>query len=130
MFENKHLSKRHEKSDLTSNLEKVIRPAVDVFEDEAGITLLADIPGVNKNGLEIEVDNDSLSISGQVNIEIPKKLDALYADVRSTRYQRSFSLSKELDREKVDAQLQNGVLTIRIPKKEEHKPRKIAVSVH
>ena len=54
-------------------------------------------------------------------------MEALYADVRSTRYQRSFSLSSELDGNKVEASLKDGVLTLRIPKREQYKPRKIEV---
>lgn len=108
-------------------LDYAIRPPVDIFEDERGITLLADMPGVSKERLDIDVDRDSLSIQGSSAIEVPKGMEALYADVRSTRYQRSFSLSRELDGENITANLKDGVLTVRIPKREEHQPRKIEV---
>jgi HSP20 family protein len=107
--------------------EQSMRPAVDIFEDDTGITVLADMPGVSKDQLDIQIDSDSLSIVGNVKIPLPKNMDALYADVRATRYQRSFSLSRELDADNVDATLKNGVLTVRIPKREEHKPRRIEV---
>jgi HSP20 family molecular chaperone IbpA len=107
--------------------ERVIRPAVDIFEDSAGITLRADMPGVSKEKLEIHVDRDTLSVEGEAVISTPEDMEALFADVRSTRYQRSFALSGELDTEKVDANLKDGVLTLRIHKREEHKPRKIEV---
>lgn len=117
----------NETSREPENGKDAIRPAVDIFEDETGITLLADMPGVSKERLEVTIDGDSLSIVGTVAIDLPESMDALYADVQTTRYQRSFSLSRELDGENVDAHLKDGLLTLRIPKKEEHRPRKITV---
>jgi len=107
--------------------EEAIRPAVDIFEDDTGITLLADMPGVSKERLDVHVDHDSLSIEGLSDIDMPKEMEALYADVRSTRYQRSFSLSRELDGDNIKANLKDGVLTVHIPKRVEHKPRKVEV---
>ena len=107
--------------------EPAIRPAVDIFEDKTGITVHADMPGVSRDRLDIQIDSDSLTITGDVGIPAPENMEAVYADVRSSRYQRSFSLSKELDSDSIEASLKNGVLTLRIPKREEHKPRKIEV---
>lgn len=109
--------------------EQPIRPAVDIFEDDTGITLQADMPGVSKERLEVKIESDSLSIQGKADIPMPAGMEALYADVRATRYERSFSLSSELDGEKVDASLKDGVLTLRIPKREKFQPRKIEVRV-
>ena len=109
--------------------ERPMRPPVDIFEDETGITLQADMPGVTKDRLEIKIDSETLSIQGQADIPMPEGMEALYADVRATRYERSFSLSSELDTEKVDASLKDGVLTLRIPKREKFQPRKIEVRV-
>ena len=109
--------------------QRTIRPAVDIFEDDTGITLQADMPGVSKDDLNIHIDNDSLSIDGEISIPTPENMDAVYVDVRYSRYQRSFSLSRELDGENIDASLKDGVLILRIPKREEHKPRKIEVRV-
>ena len=107
--------------------ESAIRPAVDIFEDDTGITVQADMPGVSRDRLDVRIDNDTLSVEGDAVIPMPEGMDPLYADVRSTRYQRSFSLSRELDGDKIDAHLKDGVLTLRIPKREEHKPRRIEV---
>lgn len=107
--------------------ERAIRPAVDIFEDKTGITVHADMPGVSRDRLDIQIDSDSLTITGDVGIPTPENMEAVYADVRSIRYQRSFSLSKELDSDNIEANLKDGVLTLRIPKREEHKPRKIEV---
>ena len=109
--------------------EASIRPAVDIFEDESGITLHADMPGISKERLKVKVEGDTLMIEGDAEIPMPEGMEPLYADIRATHYQRSFSLSSEMDTEKVEASLNQGVLTLRIPKREEHKPRKIEVKV-
>jgi HSP20 family molecular chaperone IbpA len=100
---------------------------VDIFEDEIGITLMADLPGVTKEGLDIQLDKETLSIDGKVQIDMPETMQAVYADVNVTRYQRSFALSSELDGDKVEASLKDGVLSLRIPKREQYQPRKIEI---
>ena len=128
MTEAKHVAPREAgKVPYTGKHERIIRPAVDIFEDETGITVHADMPGVAKDRLDIQVDAEGLSIAGDVAIPLPEAMEAVHADVRSRRYERSFSLSRELDAEHIDASLKDGVLTLRIPKHEEHKPRKIEV---
>ncbi|MCO6412479.1 MAG: Hsp20/alpha crystallin family protein [Thiogranum sp.] len=111
----------------TREQERAILPAVDIFEDSGGLTLKADMPGVSSERLDVQVDGESLSIEGKVEIPVPEQMNALYADIRSTRYQRSFSLSSELDPDNIEASLKDGVLTLRIPKREEHRPRRIEV---
>lgn len=108
--------------------EVVLRPAVDIYEDARGITLKADLPGVSRDRLNIQVDGNTLSIEGQLSISMPETLEALYADVRATRYQRSFTLSNELDTGQVKAEMKDGVLTLNVPKRAELQPRKIEVS--
>ena len=107
--------------------EQAILPAVDIFENESGITVQADMPGVSRDRLDVHIDSDTLAIEGLAEIPMPEGMDVMYADIRSTRYQRSFSLSRELDTERVEASLKDGVLTLRIPKREEHRPRRIEV---
>ncbi len=109
--------------------EAVLRAPVDIYEDKEGITLVADLPGVDKDRLAIHVDNDTLVVEGRARIDMPEGMEALHADVRSTLYRRSFALSGELDSEHIDAGLKDGVLRVRIPKKAEAKPRKIEVRV-
>ena len=104
-------------------------PRVDVLEDESGITLFADLPGVPRDALEIHVEGDSLTIEGAVTAATPEALQAAYAEVRVPRYRRSFSLSHELDGGRIEAQLKDGVLRLRIPKQEHAQPRRIAVKV-
>lgn len=104
-------------------------PAVDIFEDGHGITLRADLPGVSRDRLDIQVEDDTLTIAGDAAIEMPEGMKPLYADVRATRYRRRFTLSRELATDRISAQLTDGVLTLTIPKREELRPRKIEVSV-
>jgi HSP20 family molecular chaperone IbpA len=107
--------------------ELMLRPPVDIFEDGNGITLIADMPGVSKDRLNLQVDRDSLIVEGEAEIDMPEGMEALHADVRSTRYRRSFALSGELETDGIDAGLKDGVLRVHIPKRAEVRPRKIEV---
>ncbi len=113
----------------TSESGYVLRPPVNVFEDAEGITLEADMPGVSKDQLKLKVDRDSLLVEGDIHFDMPEGMEALHADIRATRYSRSFALSRELDTESIDASLKDGVLTLRIPKRAEVRPHKIDVRV-
>ena len=104
-------------------------PRVDVLEDDTGITLLADLPGVSRDSLEIQVEGDSLLIEGAVAAATPEAMEAAYAEVRVPRYRRSFTLSRELDGGRIEAQLKDGVLRLRIPKQEHAQPRRVSVKV-
>lgn len=109
--------------------EATLLPAVDVFEDATGITLLADLPGVAKEQLHLHLEADSLSIEGEVALEMPEGMEATHAEVSLPRFRRVFTLSKELDGHKVTAEFRNGVLKLRIPKLEHAQPRRIEVQV-
>ncbi len=104
-----------------------LRPPVDVFEDADGITLRLDMPGVSKERLSVQTDKDSLTIEGDVQIAMPEGMEPMYAEIHSTHYRRSFTLSGELDSDKTEASLKDGVLTLRIPKRAELRPRRIEV---
>jgi HSP20 family protein len=108
---------------------QAMTPRVDVLEDETGITVVADMPGVSKDSLEIKVENDALSIEGAVSAATPQAMEATYAEVRIPRYRRSFTLSRELDTGRIEAQLKDGVLRLRIPKHEQARPQRISVKV-
>jgi HSP20 family protein len=109
--------------------EAAVLPPVDVIEDATGITLYADLPGVPKDKLNLRVEADSLTIEGEVGLTTPEGLQASHAEVQVPRYRRVFSLSKELDPDKIAAELANGVLKLRIPKAEHAQPRKIEIKV-
>ena len=129
MTETRDVSKQEAGSaqDLKQQEQQAILPAVDIFENESGITVQADMPGVSKDRLDVHIDSDTLSIEGRAVIPMPEGMDALHADIRPTHYQRSSSLSRELDTDRLEAGLKDGVLTLRIPKREEHRPRRIEV---
>jgi HSP20 family protein len=106
---------------------RAMLPRVDVLEDATGITLLADLPGVPKDRLEIKVEGDSLLIEGEVTPLTPERLEPVYAEVRVPRYRRAFTLSRELDAGQIQANLKDGVLELRIPKQAHAQPRRIEV---
>jgi len=128
MSEKQEVTKQDtERNDAARAMESAIRASVDIFEDKTGITVRADMPGVSRERLDIKIDKDTLSIEGRAEIPMPDGMEPLYADIRSTRYQRSFSLSSELDADKAEASLKDGLLTLRIPKREQYQPRKVEV---
>ena len=102
-------------------------PNVDVVEDDAGITISADLPGVPKDKLLLRIEGETLQIEGEVVSDAPEGMEAIYAEVRLPRYRRAFTLSRELDTEKINASMKDGVLNLRIPKAEHAQPRRIEV---
>jgi HSP20 family molecular chaperone IbpA len=109
--------------------EPALLPPVDVIEDASGITLYADLPGVPKDRLHVQVEADTLTISGETAITMPQRMAATHVEVNLPRYRRSFTLSKELDPEKLSAELKNGVLKLRIDKAAHAQPRKVEIKV-
>lgn len=109
--------------------EGALVPPVDVIEDAAGITLYADLPGVPKEKLHLHVDAETLTIEGELGLVLPEGIASTHAEVSLPRYRRSFTLSRELDADKVKAEFANGVLTLRIPKADHALPRKIEIAV-
>ncbi len=109
--------------------EPALLPPVDVIEDASGITLFADLPGVPKEKLSLQLQSDSLTIEGEIALNTPEGMESSYVEVRLPRYRRVFTLSKELDSEKASAEFKNGVLKLRIPKAEHVQPRKIDIKV-
>ena len=102
-----------------------MQPPVDVVEDASGITLYADLPGVPKDKLNLHLDGDTLTIEGEIALDLPAGMAAGHAEVELPRYRRVFTLSRELDSDKVDAAFRHGVLTLRIPKAAHAQPRKV-----
>jgi len=115
--------------DDTTRREAALLPPVDVIEDSSGITLYADLPGVPRDKLDLRVEGDQLRIEADFLIALPQGLEPSHAEVQLTRYRRAFTLSSELDADQVGAELNNGVLRVRIPKAAHAQPRRIAVNV-
>jgi HSP20 family molecular chaperone IbpA len=132
MSENTNMAKQDtqaapEKQGQKDRRELAMVPPVDVIEDGSAITLLADMPGVPRDKLSIQLEPDSLTIEGEVSLDVPGGLESSHAEVRLPRYRRVFSLSRELDTENTSAEFKNGVLTLRIPKAAHVQPRRIEV---
>ncbi|MGQ9685420.1 MAG: Hsp20/alpha crystallin family protein [Thiobacillaceae bacterium] len=113
----------------TRREEATLLPAVDVIEDAQGITLYADLPGVPKDRLSLQIEAGTLTIEGEVALDLPEGMEATHAEVGLPRYRRVFTLSNELDSDKVSAELSQGVLKLRIPKVEHAQPRRIEIQV-
>ena len=109
--------------------EAALLPSVDVIEDTDGLTLFADLPGVPRDKLSLQVESDTLTIEGEIALDLPEGVEATHAEVDRARYRRVFTLSKELDVDKVGAEFSQGVLKLRIPKAEHAQPRKVEIQV-
>jgi HSP20 family molecular chaperone IbpA len=105
----------------------VYTPDVDILEKDDSIIVLADIPGVRESNVDITLEKDVLSIYAKVEPEVPEKHQLLRAEYGVGDYQRSFTLSNEIDREKIEATVKNGVLRLVLPKAKPAQTRKIAV---
>src|SRR5690349_52340 len=84
---------------------RTLTPAVDVLEDEGGITVKADLPGVSRDDLTIRVDGDTLVVEGAMSLGEAPNLGAVYAEVKLAHFKRTFVLSRDLDTERIDAAL-------------------------
>ncbi len=104
-------------------------PPVDVFENESGITLLADVPGATREGLAVRVDGDTLTLEATASTAGPENMELVYGEAQFPSYRRQFTLSRELDSSRIEASLKDGVLRLAIPKLEEAKPRRIEVRI-
>ena len=106
-----------------------LTPPVDVIEDTNGITLYADLPGVHRDKLNLQVEADTLTIEAESDLSVPEGLTSSHTEVGLARFRRVFTLSKELDTERVSAELSQGVLTLRIPKAQHAQARRIEVQL-
>jgi HSP20 family protein len=109
----------------TRESELYMSPAVDIFETADGLTVVADVPGVAKDGLDINVDNRILTIRGSVSL--PQREGMISQEFGMLNYFRQFKLTDEVDQANIKASLEQGVLTLALPKAEHAKPRRIEV---
>ena len=121
-----------EKAEVTTSAEQirpgaVFTPAVDIFETDKEITLLADMPGVKADSLNIDLHENVLSLDGDVRSpEGGDEMD-VFREYRTGKYYRQFTLSQAIDQSKIEAAMKDGVLRLNLPKVEAATPRKIAV---
>jgi HSP20 family molecular chaperone IbpA len=102
-------------------------PRVDIYETDDAIVILTDMPGVDENSVDITLEKNVLSINGYVEPVQPDNYSLAYAEYDMGDYQRSFTLSDEIDRDKIEAVVKNGVLRLQLPKAGPAKTRKITV---
>jgi HSP20 family molecular chaperone IbpA len=106
---------------------RLFTPSVDIIEDRDSLYLIADMPGVDENSVDITLEKNLLTIYGTVEPEVPENHRLVSAGYGIGDYQRTFTLSDEIDREKIEATVKNGVLRLILPKAEAAKTRKIPV---
>jgi len=106
---------------------KYISPPVDIYETEDALMVLADMPGIQKDDLDIRVEDDILTIRGNTTYEQPSNL--LRGEFNLMSFYRQFRLNEEVDQSKISAEIKHGVLTIMLPKAEKAKPKQISVKV-
>lgn len=122
-----------DKKELASNEQtrpgRTYVPDVDIYETRDSLWLWADMPGVDENSLEVRVADGVLSLEGRVALQEYDSLSPVYTEYNIGNYARRFTLSNEIDLERIKARMANGVLELELPKAERAKPKQIAVSV-
>jgi len=121
-----------EKKELVSKDEKTVParhyvPTTDIFETDDGLTVVMELPGVEKHAIDVNVENDVLRIDARIDFTKYEGLDPLYTEYNVGHFARSFSLSNKIDQQQISAQLDDGVLTLTLRKAKEAQPRRIAI---
>ena len=107
--------------------ERQFLPAVDIFETDEAVTVLAEMPGVEKSGVDINLEDDVLTLKGKREGDVGKDESVLLKEYESGSYLRRFTVSESIDQDKIEASMQDGILTLKLPKIAPAKPRKIEV---
>jgi len=106
---------------------KTFVPRVDIYENKDSLFLIADMPGVDERTVDIELEKNILTINGRVENGRVKEATMMYSEYEIGDYERVFTLSDEIDRDKIIATVKNGVLRLELPKSEKVKPKKITI---
>lgn len=106
---------------------RVFVPVTDIFETDEALTVILEMPGVDKDKVDVRVENEVLKIEGWINFSRYEGLQPVYTEYNVGNYARSFQLSSTIDQDRIRAELRDGVMTLILPKSEKAKPRKIAV---
>jgi HSP20 family protein len=102
-------------------------PYADIYETDDALTVVMEMPGVEKNAVNVALENDVLRVDGQIDFSKYEGLEPVYTEYNVGHYTRSFTLSDKIDQEKISAQLDDGVLTLTLPKAKEAQPRRISI---
>ena len=103
-------------------------PVTDIFETPEALTVVLEMPGVDRNSIEANVEDDVVTIEGRIDFAKYEGMHPLYTEYNVGNYARSFEISNKIDQSKISAQMKDGVVTIVLPKAQQAKPRKIQVS--
>ena len=103
-------------------------PATDIFETDQALTVIMEMPGVSKENVEVNVENDVVTIEGRIDFSKYEGIQPVYTEYNVGNYVRSFQLSSKIEQSGISAELKDGVMTLVLPKAERAKPRKIAVA--
>jgi HSP20 family molecular chaperone IbpA len=117
-----------ERKEETTMPARLFLPQTDIFETSEALTLVLEMPGVDKGSVEVKVENDVLNIEGRVDFSKYDGLQPLYTEYNVGHYARSFRLSSKIEQEGISAELRDGVMTLALPKAEKAKARKIRVN--
>jgi HSP20 family molecular chaperone IbpA len=122
-----------EKQELAKKEERTIPgrtfvPVADIYETEDALTVVMEMPGVEKKDVSIALENDLLRVEGQIDFSKYQGMEPVYTEYLVGHYTRGFTLSNKVDRDTISAQLEDGVLTLTLPKAKETMPRRIAVN--
>jgi HSP20 family protein len=131
MAEKQELSVR-EKKELVAKEEKTIPgryyiPYADIYETDNAVAVVLEMPGVEKKDLSIALENDVLRVDGRIDFSKYKDMEPVYTEYNIGHYARSFTLSNKVDQDKISANVEDGVLTLTLPKAKHTQPRKIAI---
>jgi HSP20 family protein len=121
------------KKELTSKEEKTVPsryyiPNTDIYETEDALTVVMEVPGVEKKDVSVNLENDVLRVEGRIDFSKYEGLEPVYAEYNVGHYARAFTLSSKVDRDQISAELNDGVLTLTLKKAQEAKPRSIAIN--
>ena len=107
---------------------KAFVPRVDIYETDDSLVIVADMPGVDENSIDIMLEKNVLSLKGNISFETPDNYSLAYCEYEVGDYERSFTLSDEIDRDNIEASISDGVLRVTLPKAGPAKTRKISVT--
>jgi HSP20 family protein len=121
-----------EKQELASKEEKTYPgryyvPVTDVFETDEALTVVMEMPGVERKDVNVALENDVLRVEGRIDFTKYEGLEPVYTEYNVGHFARTFTLSNRIDQERIGAQLEDGVLTLTLPKAKEAQPRRIAI---
>ena len=117
-----------EKKTETTTPARVFVPVTDIFETPEALTVVLEMPGVDRSSVEASVENDVLTIEGQIDFTKYEAMRPVYTEYNVGHYARRFEISDRIDQSKISAEIKDGVVTIVLPKGEQAKPRKIQVN--